>query len=71
MMHKQLLANHKGEWWYRCGNRADVVVKSFFFVLVSVKMSEEALDEMSVLSAIFCGKGEFELIEKSGEANNH
>ncbi|MCI4386089.1 hypothetical protein PGIGA_G00058030 [Pangasianodon gigas] len=28
-------------------------------------MSEEALDEMSVLSAIFCEKDEFELIEES------
>ncbi|XP_017347245.1 RWD domain-containing protein 3 [Ictalurus punctatus] len=30
-------------------------------------MSEEALDEMSVLSAIFCGKDEFKLIEESAQ----
>ncbi|XP_053363666.1 RWD domain-containing protein 3 isoform X1 [Clarias gariepinus] len=30
-------------------------------------MSEEALDEMSVLSAIFCEKDEFELIEESAQ----
>lgn len=33
------------------------------------KMCEEARDEMSVLSAIFCEKDEFELIEESGEVN--
>jgi hypothetical protein len=30
-------------------------------------MSELALDEMSVLSAIYCEKDEFELLEKSGK----
>ncbi|XP_062873019.1 RWD domain-containing protein 3 isoform X2 [Trichomycterus rosablanca] len=30
-------------------------------------MCEEALDEMSVLSAIYCGKDEFELIEHSAQ----
>lgn len=34
-------------------------------------MSEEALDEMAVLSAIFCEKDEFELIEQSGEVKEH
>lgn len=33
-------------------------------------MSEEVLDETSVLSAIFCEKDEFELIEESGELIN-
>lgn len=33
------------------------------------RMCEEARDEMSVLSAIFCEKDEFELIEESGEVN--
>lgn len=30
-------------------------------------MSEEALEEMAALCAIFCGKDEFELIEELGE----
>lgn len=39
-----------------------------FFV---AKMSEEALNEMAVISAIFCEKNEFELIEESGEVKEH
>lgn len=42
---------------------------STYFCIYAPKMSEEALDEMSVLSAIFCGKDEFKLIEESGEGN--
>lgn len=30
-------------------------------------MSKEAFDEMSVLSAIYCEQGEFELLEESRE----
>lgn len=30
-------------------------------------MSKEALDEISVLSAIYCEQDEFELLEESGE----
>ncbi|XP_076833121.1 RWD domain-containing protein 3 [Brachyhypopomus gauderio] len=32
-----------------------------------MKMSEEAVEEMSVLSAIYCDRGEFEVIEESAQ----
>ncbi len=34
----------------------------------TAKMSKEAYDEMSVLSAIYCEQDEFELLEESSES---
>lgn len=34
-------------------------------------MSEAAVEEVSVLSSIYCGEGEFRVIQQSGEMTSH
>lgn len=34
-------------------------------------MSEAAVEEVSVLSSIYCGEGEFQLVQQSGKLTRH